>query len=73
MSRIKSLLIRVEIDEAGKAHNCQANAAHRIVKGEKRLSIRKGRSWEHYCLACGRNIAQYNLRRLEELSKQLET
>ncbi|MCU1296946.1 MAG: hypothetical protein JWO91_1224 [Acidobacteriaceae bacterium] len=31
MLRIKSLLIRVEIDQVQKAHNCQASAAHRLA------------------------------------------
>jgi len=47
---IKSLVTHVEIDTAGKAHNCQASAKHRIEKGDERLKVRNGRSWDHYCL-----------------------
>jgi hypothetical protein len=63
MPRIKSLIIRVEIDEVQKAHNCQASATHRLVRGDKRLKVRNGRSWDHYCVSCaiailGRDIAE---------------
>jgi hypothetical protein len=40
MPGIKSLVIRVEMDEALRAHNCQRNSNHRIEQGkavEKRL------------------------------------
>jgi hypothetical protein len=55
MARIKSLIAQVEIDTAGKAHNCQANARHRVQKGEIRLKVRNGRSWDHYCRDCAEN------------------
>ena len=32
MARIKSLIIQVQIDRAGKAHSCQANARHRLER-----------------------------------------
>jgi hypothetical protein len=44
---IKSLVTHVEVDTAGKAHNCQAGAKHRIEKGDIRLKVRNGRSWDH--------------------------
>lgn len=72
MPRIRSLVTRVEIDVAKKAHNCQANARHRIVRGDKRLSVRSGRSWDRYCLECGRNIVQRDLGALEALARELD-
>lgn len=63
----KSLLIRAEVDYAGKAHNCQASAKHRIEKGDVRLKVRKGRSWEHYCLACAKKIIGLDLEKLQRL------
>lgn len=71
MARIRSLVERALVDEAGRAHNCQANAQHRIQKGEKRLKVRKGRSWDHYCLECARTIVQRDIDKLEELSGNL--
>lgn len=72
MGRIKSLLIRVEIDEVQKAHNCQANSAHRLVKGDKRLKVRNGRSWDHYCLSCAAVILERDLAELHELQGRLQ-
>jgi hypothetical protein len=31
-------------------HNCQASEAHRLVRGDKRLKVCNGRSWDHYCV-----------------------
>ncbi len=68
MARIKSLLTRTAIDEAGKAHNCQRDAGHRIQKGQKRLKVRNGRSWDHYCLVCAKLIVESDERKLRELA-----
>lgn len=68
MPRVKSLLDRVEIDQAGKAHNCQANARHRIEKGEKRLKVRNGRSWDHYCLECAKTIVARDIAALQAVT-----
>lgn len=65
----KSLMIRTDVDTAGKAHNCQASAKHRIEKGDVRLKVRKGRSWEHYCLACAQKIIALDIAKLSELQK----
>lgn len=61
---IKSLITQVEIDTAGKAHNCQANAKHRIEKGGVRLKVRNGRSWDHYCLECAKKIIARDIAKL---------
>ena len=73
MSRVKSLLIRVEIDEAKKAHNCQANATHRIERGDKRLKVRNGRSWDHYCISCAAVIIGRDSATLQALQPRLQT
>lgn len=65
----KSLIAQVGVDTAGKAHNCQASAKHRIEKGDVRLKVRNGRSWEHYCLACASNIIGRDIEKLTELQK----
>ena len=58
----KSLVIRVEIDYALKANNCQANARHRLERGDKRLKVRNGRSWDHYCAECAVDILERELK-----------
>jgi hypothetical protein len=69
MARIKSLIVRVQIDTAGKAHNCQGNAGHRVEKGELRLKVRNGRSWNHYCRSCGEIIIDRDIQKLADLRK----
>jgi hypothetical protein len=69
MARIKSLIVRVEIDTAGKAHNCQGNVQHRVEKGELRLKVRNGRSWNHYCRACGEIIIDRDIQKLADLRR----
>lgn len=64
---IKSLVTRVEIDTAGKAHNCQASAKHRIEKGDVRLKVRNGRSWDHYCLECAKKIIRRDIEKLQAI------
>lgn len=71
MPRIRSLVERTLVDEAGRAHNCQANARHRIQRGDKRLKVRNGRSWDHYCLDCAQTIVDRDIGKLNELIKEL--
>ena len=69
MSRIKSLIAQVQIDRAGKTHNCQANARHRVEKGDLRLKVRNGRSWDHYCRACAELIIDHDIQKLTNLRR----
>lgn len=72
MASIRTLLDRALIDKAGKSHNCQRNAAHRIQMGSARLKVRNGRAWDHYCLACGGLIIERDIEKLKILAKELE-
>lgn len=72
MSSPKSLLIRAVIDEAQRAHSCQRNPRHRIERGHKRLKVRKGRSWDHYCMPCAMEMMAHNTARLQELARAVE-
>lgn len=67
MGRTKSLLTQVEIDQAGKAHNCQANNAHRINKGDKRLNVKNGMGWDRYCWECAQKIFAKDIEKLIDL------
>lgn len=68
---IKSLVVQVRVDAAGKAHNCQANSKHRIEKGDIRLKVRNGRSWDHYCRACAETIIAKDIHKLTEVRKRI--
>jgi hypothetical protein len=63
----KSLVIQVRVDIAAKAHNCQASAKHRIEKGDARLKVRKGRSWDHYCRDCAEKMLARDIAKLSAL------
>lgn len=66
---IKSLVCQVAVDVAGKSHNCQANARHRIAMGDTRLKVRNGRSWDHYCTACAETIIARDIAKLTALQE----
>ena len=70
--RIRSLRIRAEVDVAQRAHNCQGNVRHRIERGDKRLKVRNGRGWDHYCLECARTIVRRDIGALEALTHDLD-
>ncbi len=72
MPRFRSLLIRTEMDVAKRAHNCQGNTRHRIACGDKRLKVRNGRNWDHYCLECARAIMHRDMATLESHARELE-
>ena len=72
MLRIKSLCIPTEVDVAQRAHNCQGNIRHRIGRGDKRLKVRNGRSWDHYCLECARTIVRRDISAFETLARELD-
>lgn len=70
---IKSLVVQVKVDIAGKAHNCQANAKHRIEKGDVRLKVRHDRSWDHYCHICAVSIIARDIAKLTALQSLTPT
>lgn len=71
MARIKSIIIQTGVDVAGRAHNCQRDSSHRINQGDRRLKVRNGRSWDHYCLNCAKAILDRDMRRLQELAQEV--
>jgi hypothetical protein len=73
MPRPKSILQKVEVDRARRAHNCQHNAAHRIQCGEHRLKVKNDRSPEHYCVACALKIIERDINKLQMLADQLRS
>jgi hypothetical protein len=73
MPRPKSIIERVEVDEALKAHNCQHNQNHRIERGDKRLKVWKQRSPEHYCVSCALDIIARDIAELQDLDRRLRS
>ena len=72
MARVKSLIVRIEIDQAKRAHKCQANARHRIEAGDYRLNVRNGRSWDRYCVDCARTILARDAVKIAEFRKAFD-
>jgi len=71
MPRVRSLIVQVDVDTAGRAHNCQANGRHRIERGEVRLKVTNGRGWDHYCRACALTIIDRDAQKLAELLQRV--
>lgn len=59
------------VDDALKAHNCQHNKNHRLERGDRRLKVWKQRSQDHYCAACGLEIIERDIAKLQEIAAQL--
>lgn len=73
MPRPKSIIQRIEVDEARKAHNCQHNPNHRLERGDKRLKVWNRRSVDHYCADCALNIIERDITKLREIAEQLRS
>jgi len=71
MGRRRTFVSNLEIDVAQRAHNCQANRAHRITAGTSRLKVKEGRSEEHYCISCAVVSVEADLKRLQALLANL--
>lgn len=63
----KSLIETVRIEIALKSHNCQANQARRVNKGDVRLKVRDGLGWAHYCKDCALKIIAKDIEKLNRL------
>lgn len=72
MARPKSLILPLLVDRALRSHTCQHNEKHGITKGELRLKIKVGRTYEHYCPACAQAFIAQAIERLQKLSAELE-
>lgn len=71
MGRLRSLIIRTEIDKAQRRHRCQTSAKHVIKQGDIRLNVRAGRGWDRYCLECARKILDGGKTTLDTVSSAL--
>lgn len=73
MAAPKSIILRAEVDEAQRAHNCQHNQGHRLERGDKRLKLWSDRSPAHYCSGCALSIIERGIARLHDLARQLRS
>jgi len=67
----KSVVTRIEIDTVLRSHSCQADKRHRLERGDQRLKVRNGRSWDHYCATCARAILSNGIAKLRFLLERL--
>lgn len=72
MAKPKSFLDSMEVDVAMKSHDCQHNKKHRITKGDKRLSVKVGRSHERFCKGCAVETMKRDIAILEQTIAHLE-
>jgi hypothetical protein len=67
MGRPKSLIVTMEWTAAGRAHDCRNNKNHRLVKGDRRLTIKEDGDERHYCVACAKTFLASDIERLQDL------
>lgn len=72
MGRPKSLIDTATVERAGKAHNCQSTDAHRLQKGEVRLTVKAEGRTAHYCRECALKIIERDLEILSRLRADLK-
>ncbi|AEP00088.1 hypothetical protein Bcoa_0870 [Heyndrickxia coagulans 36D1] len=71
MPRSKTFIKSIKVDEAQRAHCCQHIPSHRILRGEKRLKLKVGRTYEHFCPVCALKIIEADIQRLQNIKEQL--
>lgn len=71
MARPKSLVLSMSVDRALKRHVCQHNNRHVMAKGDRRLKVAVGRSYEHYCVECAQKFIDHAVERLGQLASEL--
>lgn len=72
MGNIKTLITRTTVDKVLKSHKCQRSQKHVLTMGQKRLKVRNGLGWEHYCEECALKILETDIQKLLELKKLLQ-
>jgi hypothetical protein len=71
MSRSKSLLKSLAIDQAKRSHNCQSNRQHRIQKNDRRLCVKEGTKTSRYCVECARIFLENAKMEIDNLINKL--
>jgi hypothetical protein len=71
MAKPKSFLKSLSIDNAKRAHNCQHNSKHRIIKGDTRLGLKVERSTEYFCKECSIKFLENGSEEIDMLLSEL--
>jgi len=71
MARNKSILKNTSVSVAQRKHNCRRSKKHHILAGEPRLTIKEGRSVQHYCKECGATSLNTAISLVEQLKNEL--
>lgn len=72
--RHKSLLLRIEVREAGRQAHCGHDRGHVIAKGELRFVVRNpgpAGGEKGYCAACGVAMVEAARRELDAIARRL--
>ena len=72
MAKPKSFLKSLSLDNAKRAHNCQHNSKHRIVKGDIRLGLKVERSTEYFCKECAIKFLENGAGEIDRLLSELK-
>lgn len=67
----RSVLLNMEITEAQREHGCRFNKSHRIVKGDRRLTIKVDGEPQNYCLPCAALFMEKSSERLSTLRAEV--
>ena len=67
MPRPRSVVARMTITVAARAHGCRYNKGHRLAKGMRRLTVRADGADHHYCLPCAAMFLTRGVSRLQAL------
>jgi hypothetical protein len=73
MARQKSVLLRMEVDQAIRSHDCQHNPNHRMHPGNKRLKVTKDRTEEHFCVECALEMIKLATEKLQAVAAELRS
>lgn len=71
MGRHKSLIDTAKVERAGKAHKCQTTDAHRLQKGDTRLTVQAEGRTVYYCRQCALKIVERDIEILKRLQADL--
>jgi hypothetical protein len=71
MGRHRSFLCQLNVEHAIHSHDCQGKTKHRIHAGDLRLSAKKDRSPEKYCVLCAKESLNRDIGKLQKLLDEL--
>jgi ribosomal protein S4E len=71
MGKAKSFLQTISIDKAIKSHSCKHNKKHIINKGDIRLKLKVGRTFQHFCIECAKESLEKDIKELNTILIEL--